>query len=166
MTTSGHKGISRVDSAKKNTFGWYVRVRFANLTRAKFVSDRSHGGREAALAVAVEWRNRLEEELGKPRTDFVIVGEQNVATAGVIGVRRRVKKYVGKDGRVYDNEVYEVTWQAGRERTGKTSVSIRKYGEAGAFRRACAIRRETERLMYGKEVVGKWAANLAQICAV
>lgn len=165
MTKSGHKGISRIDSVQKKMFGWYVRVQFANHTRAKFVSDRAHGGREAALAKAVEWRNQLEQELGKPRTDYVMVGGSGRGTTGVVGVQRRLKKYVGKGGKVYWSEVFEVSWQAGRERMGKTSVSIRKYGEAGAFKRACAIRREKERQMYGQEVVGKWAANLARVCA-
>lgn len=166
MTKSGHKGISRVESTKKKMYGWYIRVRFANRTRAKFLCDSAHGGREAALKKAVEWRNRLEQELGKPRTDYVIVGENpNRGTTGVVGVQRRVKKYIGKDGTVYNNEVYEVSWQAGRDRMGKTSVSIRKYGEQSAFKRACAIRREKEKLMYGGLVVGKWAASLAKVCA-
>ena len=59
----------------------------------------------------------------------------------------------------------EVTWSAGRERRGRTSVSIRKHGERRAFRMACAIRREKEREMYGEAVEGKWAGALAKVCA-
>ncbi|MCV4615560.1 AP2 domain-containing protein, partial [Escherichia coli] len=68
-------------------------------------------------------------------------------------------------GQVYFNEVYEVTWNAGRERRGRTSVSIKKYGEREAFRRACAIRRQKEQELYGKPVVGKWADVLGKLCA-
>ena len=165
MAKSGHKGISRIDCPERKTVGWYVRVRLKNVTKSKFISDSKHGGKEAALAVAVETRNQLEQELGKPRTDWVIVGENPRNTSGVVGVRRTAKKYKGKDGRVYLNEVYEVTWNAGREKRGRTSVSISKYGERSAFLRACAIRRQKERLMYGEEVQSKWVDAFSKVCA-
>ncbi len=164
MAKSGHKGISRIDCPEKKTVGWYVRVRLGNVTKAKFISDNKHGGREAALEKAVECRNQLEQELGKPRTDWVVVGKNPRNSSGVVGVRRTVKKYKGKDGRVYLNEVYEVSWNAGREKRGRTSVSITKYGERGAFLRACAIRREKEQQMYGKAVVSKWADAISKVC--
>ena len=165
MSISGHKGVSRIDCPERKTVGWYVRVRLGNVTKSKFISDSKHGGKEAALVKAVECRNRLEQELGKPRTDWVVVGENPRNKSGVVGVRRAVKKYTGKDGTVYENEVYEVSWNAGREKKGRTSVSIKKYGEAAAFRRACAIRRQKEQLMYGKPVTAKWAGALSKVCA-
>ena len=165
MAKSGHKGISRIDSEQKKMHGWYVRVRFNKQGRAKFISDKLHGGKEAALEKAVECRNELERELGRPRTDWLVVGSNPRNLGGVTGVRRAVKKYKGKDGTVYHNEVYEVSWNAGREKKGRTSVSIRKYGELRAFRMACAIRREKERQMYGEPVEGKWAGALGKLCA-
>ena len=166
MAKSGHKGISRIDCPERKTVGWYVRVRLKNITRAKFISDSLHGGKDAALEKAVECRNQLEQELGKPRTDCVIVGENPRSKSGVIGVRRAIKKYKGKDGTIYLNEVYQVSWHAGREKKGQTCVSIRKHGELEAFRRACAIRRQKEVEMYGDVVVSKWANSLGKICAV
>jgi hypothetical protein len=163
MAKSGHKGISRIDCPERKTVGWYVRVRLKNITKSKFISDSKHGGKERGLRAAVECRNQLEKELGKPRTDWVIVGENPRNTTGVVGVRRGFKKYTGKDGKVYLNEVYQVSWHAGRVKKGQTSVSIRKYGEAGAFRRACAIRRQKEQEMYGDVVVSKWAESLKKI---
>ncbi len=71
-------------------------------------------------------RDELERELGKPRTDWVVVGHNPRNRVGVAGVRRAVTKYKGKDGKVYENEVYEVSWNEGREKKGRTSVSIRK----------------------------------------
>lgn len=136
-----------------------------NVTKSKFISDSEHGGREAGLERAIECRNQLEEELGKPRTDWVVVGTSRRNTSGVVGVRRAVKKYKGKDGTIYLNEVYEVSWNAGREKMGRTSVSIAKHGELAAFRKACAIRREKEQEMYGAAVVGKWAGALSKVCA-
>ncbi len=165
MAKSGHKGISRIDSELKKMHGWYVRVRFNNLTKSKFIPDKLYDGKESALIKAVECRNQLEHELGKPRTDWVIVGHNPRNSEGVAGVRRAAKKYKGKDGTVYINEVYEVSWNAGREKKGRTSVSIKKYGEMRAFRMACAIRREKERQIYGEPVEGKWAVALGKVCA-
>jgi hypothetical protein len=165
MPISGHKGISRIDCPERKTVGWYVRVRLKKVTKSKFISDSKYGGKEEALKAALECRNQLEKELGKPRTDFVIVGENPRNNSGVVGVRRAVKKYVGKYGDVFYNEVYEISWNAGREKKGRTSVSIKKYGEAAAFRRACAIRRQKEQQMYGKPVTGKWANALGKVCA-
>ncbi len=59
MAKSGYKGVSRIDSPQKKMHGWYVRVRFDKQTRAKFIPDRLHGGREAALARAVECRDEF-----------------------------------------------------------------------------------------------------------
>jgi hypothetical protein len=165
MAKSGHKGISRIDCPERKTVGWYVRVRLKNITKSKFISDSAHGGKDAALEKAIECRNQLEQELGKPRTDWVIVGNNPRNRSGVAGVRRAVRKYKGKDGKIYLNEVYEVSWNAGRENRGRTCVSINKYGEAAAFRRACAIRRQKEKQLYGEVVVSKWADSLSKVCA-
>ncbi|WP_352432809.1 AP2 domain-containing protein [Pyrinomonas sp.] len=165
MSQSHHKGISRIDCPQKRMHGWYVRVQFKNEKRAKFVSDQKYGGKEAALQKALEFRDKMMEELGRPVTECVIIGTNPRNKSGVVGVRRTVKKYRGKNGQIYFNEVYEVTWNAGRERRGRTSVSIKKYGEKEAFRRACAIRRQKEQELYGKPVVGKWADVLAKLCA-
>src|SRR5687768_14368326 len=71
--SSGHKGISRVDYLKRNSHGWYVRVPWKGEIHGKFFSDSANGGRETALAKAVRYRNRLEKELGKPRTDRIVM---------------------------------------------------------------------------------------------
>src|SRR5918912_643012 len=94
---------------------------------------------------------------------------RHMAKSGHKGISRidsEQKKMHGWYVRVrYENEVYEVSWNAGREKKGRTSVSIRKYGEARAFRMACAIRREKERQMYGEPVAAKWAGALSKVCA-
>src|SRR5215212_6585890 len=84
MAKSGHKGISRIDSEQKKMHGWYVRVRFNNETRSKFVTDRQHGDKEAALKAAVECRDTLERALGKPPRE------------GAADVRRARRRQVGR----------------------------------------------------------------------
>jgi hypothetical protein len=150
---------------EKNNHGWFVRVRLSNTTKSKFFNDRKNGGKEEALQRAIEWRDKTEQEIGKPRTTHIIVGMNSRNVTGVVGVRRAVRKYRGKDDKIFLNEVYEVSWQASRTKMGRTCVSIKKYGEAEAFRRACAIRRKKESEMYGAPVSGKWAQSLSKICA-
>ena len=137
---SGHKGISRIDSTKNKTHGWYVRVQFMGTTHAKFFSDSAHGGKNKALSSAVKHRNQLEKELGKPRTDRTVTAKNSRNRSGVQGVKQVQK---GKA------MVYEVTWSPSAGTVDRTTVSIRKYGEAEAFKRACRIRQQKEKLFYG-----------------
>ena len=163
---SGHKGISRIEQAARNTYGWYVRVSFNNQKRVKFFSDSAHGGKERALKQAVEYRNQAEKELGKPRTDRLVIARNPRNTSGVMGVQRKTKVVVNEDGekRVIKN-VYEVTWNPEPGRLCRTWVSIDEYGEEAAFRKACAIRREKEKEMFGSVVKTNWEDSLKKFFA-
>ena len=61
--------------------------------------------------------------------------------------------------------VYEVTWNPEPGRLKRTWVSIDEYGEEAAFRKACAIRREKEREMYGEVVAPNWEGSLSKLLA-
>lgn len=161
---SGHKGVSRIEQEARNTFGWYVRVTFNGQKRCKFFSDHAHGGKENALEQAVEYRNQVELELGKPRTDRLVIGHNPRNTSGITGVQRKTKTVSGKDGqqRVTKN-VYEVTWNPEPGRLCRTWVSIDEYGEEAAFRKACAIRREKEKEMFGTVVKVNWQNSLSKL---
>ncbi len=137
---SGHKGISRIDSEANKTHGWYVRVQYLGTTHAKFFSDSAHGGEQKALQKAVKHRNSIERELGKPRTDRTVTAVSSRNTSGVQGVKR-----VAKAG----GYAYEVTWSPAPGQVHRTTVSIKKYGEDEAFKRACRIRQQKEREFYG-----------------
>lgn len=126
-----YKSISRIDSPRAH--GWFVRVVFRRVVHAKFFSDGKHGGRAAALSMAVRWRNRTERSLGKPRT------ERMIGTKGA-GVRRTIK-----EGR----PVYIVTWHPRPGKMRRTSFSVRVYGERGARDLAHALRAGMERRYYG-----------------
>jgi len=129
-----HKDIARIDQLSKRTHGWYVRVRFLGKTHSKFFSDRKCGSRESSLKAAVEWRNKMEKKLGKVRTNRHMVTVSNSGT-GVVGVRLNEKL-----------NRYEVSWVTLLGKQGKTSVSIAKHGKKEAFKRACAIRQDREKL--------------------
>ncbi|MCB0208331.1 MAG: AP2 domain-containing protein [Anaerolineae bacterium] len=149
MADSGYKSISRIDDAKKKTHGWYVRVYFKGKMHSKFFSDARFGDKDQGLQEAIKYRDDLERKLGKPRSERTVVQVSPRNRSGVIGVRRR-RKSSGKKGRPGGYEVYEVTWSPGPGKMKRTSVSIEKYGEEEAFRRACEIRRQKEEEIYGK----------------
>ena len=161
---SGYKGISRIEQEARNTYGWYVRVSFNNQKRVKFFSDAAYGGKEKALERAVEYRNKAEKELGKPRTDRLVIARNPRNTSGVMGVQKKTKEVVSEDGkkRVVKN-VYEVTWNPEPGRLCRTWVSIDEYGEEAAFRKACAIRREKEKEMFGSVVKTNWQDSLKKL---
>jgi hypothetical protein len=165
MAKSGYKGISRIDQPKRKTYGWYVRVRFNGVQRSKFFSDESNGGREQALERAVEYRNRTEQELGKPRTDRLVIARNPRNSSGFTGIQRKTKVVKSEAGERLVRNVYEVTWNPEPGRLCRTWVSIDEYGEEAALRKACAIRREKEREMFGSEVLPNWTDSLSKICA-
>ena len=142
-TSSGYKGISRVDYVKRKSFGWYARVRFKGENFAKFFSDSVYGGREQALTEAVNWRDETEARIGKPRTDRVINAAIVKSNTGVMGVQF---VNVGPQG------AFEATWSPAPGKVSRTKVSIAKYGEYEAFERACRIRRAYERKTFGGEL--------------
>ncbi|HEX8551664.1 MAG TPA: hypothetical protein VF681_08935 [Abditibacteriaceae bacterium] len=144
MGASGYKGISRVDNPKRNTYGWSVRVTKDGKTLCRFLSDSVHGGEQQALRKAVRARNALEREVGRPRTDRVIMPPRAKKTAGnstgVVGVNRIS---VGAQGS------FEVTWAPEPGKLARTKISIAKYGEEEALRRAMRLRRRKERALFG-----------------
>ena len=130
--TEKHKDIARIDQASKQTYGWYVRVRFNGKMHSKLFSDLKYGGRDSSLLAAITWRNQTEISLGKIRTDKHLFMESRTKT-GVVGVRLNEK-----------HNRYEVSWVDKNGKPGKTTVSILKHGEEEALRIACERRQQKE----------------------
>ena len=79
------KGISRIDRDENSTYGWFVRIYRDNKIISKFFSDKKHGGRDIALAMAKQWRNEMYQE--HPREDVPFFTEPlPTNTTGVHGV--------------------------------------------------------------------------------
>lgn len=152
-TSSGYKNISRVDHEPKHSHGWLVRIVFGDKRYQRFFSDLAQKGKRASLKAAIRWRNKIEKQIGKPRTERRIVMHSSRNKLGVIGIRKGTKAMT-RDGKK-KGPVYEVTWFPKPGVVRKTTVSIYKYGRAEAFRRALAIRRAGEKMMYGEAVSGK-----------
>jgi hypothetical protein len=142
-TTSGYKGISRIDQQSRKTHGWFVRVTFGGATHSKLFSDALHGGTQRALKRAIRYRNQLEKELGRPRTDRVMTTKSARSNTGIRGVCRTTKQ---------SRPVFEVTWTPQPNTVSRTSVSIQRRGERQALLRAQQLRRQWEKTIYGEAV--------------
>src|ERR1044071_8172348 len=163
MAKSGYKGISRIDQESRNTFGWYVRVMFNGKQVSKFFSDKMHGGRNESLAAAVKYRDEAEKKLGRPRTDRQVIARQTRNSSGIVGVQLRTKVQRTKDGERIVNKYYVVTWNPEPGRVKTIFVPVEKYGERGALLKACSIRREKEKQMYGTVLQTNWQASLSKL---
>jgi hypothetical protein len=150
MATSGYKSISRVDYEKKHAHGWFVRIPFQSEMHQKFFSDVAQGGRRAALRAAIEWRNKTEKKLGKPRTERKVAMPSSRNRSGIVGIRLTTKAMTRDGSR--KGPVYEVWWFPKPGVIRKTSFSIYKYGQREAFRRALALRKKGEKEMYGTQL--------------
>ena len=166
MAKTGYKGISRIDQPSRNTFGWYVRVMFKGDTRCKFFSDKVSESKQKALEAAIRYRNKAEKELGRPRTDRQVSSGSGKNETGVNGVNIKKQLVKTEKGEKIVNRYYVVTWHPWPGKTCAKMVSIEKYGERSALLKACRIRREKEREMYGSEVKGNWRGSLGKLLAV
>jgi hypothetical protein len=163
MAKSGYKGICRIDQPSRNTFGWYVRVMASGVSNSKFFSDKANGGRKKALEAAVRYRDRLEKDLGRPRTDRNVSSRGARNKSGVLGVNIKREVIRTGDGEQVINKYYVVNWSPWPGKTCRKMVSIEKYGEKLALLKACALRRAKEREMYGSEVKSNWSASLGKL---
>lgn len=136
--SSGHKNITRIDQESKSLHGWYVRIGWHGKVHAKWFPD--HEDKAGALDEAIDWRNKIESDIGKPRTERWI---RSPNPGNRPGVSRRIK-----DG----TPVYEVTWMPSPGKIQKTSYSILAHGEDEARTMAIELRKQKEREYYGGEL--------------
>jgi hypothetical protein len=143
--TTKHKGITRVDrDAGRHpdgrritaTHGFFVRVTWKGETFRKFFSDSVYGDRLGALDAARNWRDTKEIEVGKPRTERMVVGTPHSNT-GIVGIRKIVSGPWG-------HEAYEANWVNEDGTIGRTSYSITKNGKRKALKLAIEARNRGE----------------------
>lgn len=142
------KSISRIDQPEKNNHGFYVRVSFRGQQHRKFFNDKKYGGQEGALEAAIKYRNQLERELGKPRTDRMVLAPKDKKMAGV----RRLRKPRRMNGKVYYTDLYEVQWCPEPGKVERKCFYVGPLGEREARRRAYELRRTMERRLYGSPI--------------
>ena len=144
------KSISRIETLKHNA--WYVRIFYQGAYVRKTFSDTIYGGKDNALVEAVAWRDEMEKQMGKPRTDRS-VRKKNLAEDEYAGIHRRMLKAKNRKSKEYERDVYEITWSPEPGKVSRTTVSVSKHGEEKALEMAKAIRREKEREVFGKAII-------------
>jgi hypothetical protein len=71
--------------------GWGVRIQWKGRAYAQFFSDAQYGGKLASRRKAVLWRDRMERQIGKPRTESQIRSAGVLPWLGKRWVRRKPK---------------------------------------------------------------------------
>lgn len=128
------KNITRVKDRKKRVDGFYVRIQWKKEQYSKLFSIAEYGDEETALSRAREWRDDIEESIGKPRTERQVLGITPPTNTGLKGIRRtKVRHYKnGKQvGKFHDWLIITMLDKNGHQR--RTGVSIDKHGEEKAL---------------------------------
>jgi len=138
---------AKVSNAKGPTNGWYVRIFFNNKQYAKFFSDKAHEGRGKALIKAQAWRNKIEKEIGKPRTnERVIVGRDHPTSVNLTKC---------KDRRGNPRECYQVVYfPEPNSRKVKRFIITSTTPKAAARKKAIEFKKEKELEIYGS-IIGE-----------
>jgi hypothetical protein len=132
--TTKYKNLTRIETSPKHRPGYLVRVTWAKKTYTKYFADAAYGDRLGSLAAAVEWRDQIEREVGKPRTNRPAIGVA-YSNTGIVGISRTTK--AGKP-------IYQVTWyEDGKQRRRVFSIDL--MGEQKALRAARKVRAEVDR---------------------
>lgn len=138
MSNTGHKNISRY-SGKRAGKGLQVCVQWRKRFRYRRFPFSEYGYSYAkTLIAALEWRDEMEQELGKPRTERRILSSPGV--------------YRSKDS--YGNEYWVAQCSPALGESMRKCFSIRKYGEEKAHLLALSERCEMEEKYYGGVFVG------------
>ena len=137
MSNTGHKNISRY-SGKRAGQGLQVRVQWRKEMRYQRFPDSDYASRAGTLQAALEWRDQVEEELGKPRTERRILSGPGV--------------FRGKD--IHGNEYWVAQCSPALGESLRKCFSIKKYGEQKAHLFAIAERCEMEEIYYGGTFIG------------
>jgi hypothetical protein len=132
--TTKYKNLTRIETSPKHRPGYLVRVTWAKKTYTKYFADTAYGDRLGSLAAAVEWRDQIEREVGKPRTNRPAIGVA-YSNTGIVGISRTIK--AGKP-------IFQVTWyENGKQRRRVFSIDL--MGEQKALRAARKARAEVDR---------------------
>jgi hypothetical protein len=114
------------------THGWQVRIKRQKEQHTKYFSDKRHGGREAALETAVEYRDELLEELPDPM-DAARRSAEARSTTGVIGLNFCWKD----DGSGTPKPYVQLSWVEEDSRRRSAAYSVRKWNLRRAVWKAC-----------------------------
>ena len=134
------RGISRIEQTDRNdghgaSIGWYARVSVAGKVHSRWFSDKKFGGKRKALLAATDWRDGMEKKFARDRQRSARPGQWTPTMSKTV-----------KEG----SPVYMVRWSPKPGRYTNTSISIKRWGEREARRRAKEILEDVKRTYYGE----------------
>ena len=133
--------VTRIDQEGPNWHAWYVRLMRRGRRFSRCFSDGKYGGRAAARAAALRYRDQIvREHPPMLRREFAqIVGRNN--RSGVRGVYKLGMPRIRGGRRIW--APYWVTlWAPRPGEVKRRYFSIERYGDKEAFRLARAARRQ------------------------
>jgi hypothetical protein len=137
--TDKPKNVFRIDIQPSDehpdrhpTHGWQVRIKRQKKQHTKYFSDKRFGGREDALAKAVEYRDELLETLPDPM-DPVRRSAEARSKTGVIGLNFCWKD----DGSGTAKPYVQLSWLEGDGTRRSAAYSVRKWNLRRAVWKAC-----------------------------
>jgi hypothetical protein len=136
------RGISRLDQESVGTHGWQVRLQRKGVRYGRFFSDSAWGGRENALSIARQYRDKIlghSERLsgGANVSSRSHTGPTARSSSGVVGVTRIVQ--CSSNGVEY--RFWQASWTTPDGVRETVRYSILKYGDELAFEKAVHARR-------------------------
>jgi len=153
------KGISRIDAPDRNEHCWLVRATKDSVTYSKSFADKKYGGKDKALKIAVEYRDKLYKALNidptKPRKrgfrefPYAFFTKKANNKTGVVGVYRSTKTVEKEtpEGKktVVVRDHYVASINVEKYKQVQKFFSIAEHGEEKARKMAIAWRKKMEK---------------------
>ncbi|MCG8599503.1 MAG: hypothetical protein MI807_05130 [Verrucomicrobiales bacterium] len=135
-------GISRLDQESVGTHGWQVRLQRKGVRYGRFFSDSAWGGKENALNIARQYRDKVMEHSERLPGGAKVSSRSHTSptsrsSSGVVGVTRIVQ--TGANGVEY--RFWQASWTTADGVREIVRYSVLKYGNDAAFEKAVRARR-------------------------
>ncbi len=142
-------GISRIDDYVHRTHAWRVSLCRRGKRLVKNFPDKKHGGKNKALALAKEYRDKLLVQFPPlSRKEFSAAPRRNNKT-GITGVYTYAKRFELRDGTIKETWYWEANWPTERGQSAHESFSVNEYGDEVARQMAIRARERGMRALSG-----------------
>ncbi len=161
------KGISRIDAPDRNEHCWLVRATKDSVTYSKSFADKKYGGKEKAMKIAIEYRDKLYKalniDLSKPRKrgfrefPYAFFTKKANNKTGIVGVYRSTKTVEKEtpEGKktVAVRDHYVASINVEKYKQVQKFFSIAEHGEEKARKMAIAWRKKMEKEVAARTVM-------------
>ena len=132
--------IRRVDHAASHTHCWRVTVQRRKRVFVRDFSDGRHASQQHALQAAQLYRDKLVKAYPPlSKAAYCAIRKKN-NRSGISGLTR-VDTWAIYRGRRFCRHYWDAQWPIGNGKAQHKKFSITKYGEEGAYLRACTARK-------------------------